>query len=390
MLKVYMDHAAATPLDKRVFAAMTPYLTTIFGNPASLHAWGEQAKSGLDKAREQVAALIGAEPEEVIFTASGSEANNLAIKGLAGARVKQGKHIIISNIEHFSVMHSAKQLEKDGYEITYIPVDSEALVDPADVEKAIRPDTILISITFANGEVGTIQPIKEIAALAATHDIVMHTDAVAAAGSIPIDVRELGVTALSLAADQFYGPKGAAALFVKKRNRIKPLIDGGIQEGGKRAGTENVPAIVGMGVAAELAAEEMEERAARLIPLRDRLMEQLTAGIPHSVVNGHRELRLPGNVHIRIEYIEGESMLIMLGMQGIAAASGSACASKALKASHVLTAMGIPHEKVHGSLLFSLGVENTVEEVDYVSKALPPIVERLRAMSPMTPEKESK
>ena len=389
MLKVYMDHAAATPLDKRVFAAMTPYLTTIFGNPASLHAWGEEAKSGLEKARGQVAELIGAQPEEIIFTASGSEANNLAIKGLAGARRKKGKHIIISTIEHFSVLHSAKQLEKEGYEVTYVPVDSQARVDPADVEKAIRPDTILISITFANGEVGTIQPIREIAALAAGHDIALHTDAVAAAGSVPINVQKIGVTALSLAADQFYGPKGAAALFVKKRTRIKQLIDGGIQEGGKRAGTENVPAIVGMGVAAELAAEEMDARAARLIPLRDRLMEQLTTRIPHSVINGDRELRLPGNVHVGIEYIEGESMLIMLNMQGIAAASGSACTSRALKASHVLTAMGIPHEKVHGSLLFSLGVENTQEEVDYVSQALPPIVERLRAMSPMTPEHES-
>lgn len=386
MRQVYLDNAAATLLDERVLEAMLPYLKENFGNPAGLHGWGETARTAVDNARRRTADLIGAEPREIIFTASGSEANNLAVKGLIQPLLRKGNHVIISAIEHFSILHAVKSLEKEGrIEATYLPVDEFGTVSPDDLRAAIRPGTILISIMTANGEVGTIEPVAEMAKIAKENDTVFHTDAAAAVGIIPIDVDKIGADSMTLAADRFYGPKGAAALYVRRGVRLKPQIDGGIQESGKRAGTENVPAIIGLGKAAELARLEMKEREERLIPLRNRLISGLKGNITELTVNGHPTKRLPDNVHVRIDYIEGESMLIFLNMQGVAAASGSACTSRVLKASHVLTAMGVPHEKVHGSLLFSLGKDTTEADIDYVIEILPPIVQRLREMSPMTP-----
>ncbi len=386
---VYMDNAAATRPDPRVVEAMTPYIGALYANPSGLHGPGQRVKEAVEEARARVADLIGAAPEEIIFTASGSEANNLAVKGLSAAKAKNGRHIVVSAIEHFSVLQAAKRLADDGWEVTYVPVDENGLVDPGAVEAALREETVLVSVMHANGEVGTIEPIPAISKIVRERGIVLHTDAIATAGTIPVSVDELGVDALSLSANQFHGPAGAGALYVRKRTRLRPLIDGGIQEGGRRAGTENVAAIVGLGKAAELAKEEMVERAATTAELRDRLISGLTGIIDRSTRNGHPTHRLPGNVHIRIEFIEGESMLIMLDIAGISAASGSACTSRALKASHVLAAMGVPQEKIHGSLLFSLTHENTEAEVDYVIETLPPIVERLRAMSPLAHDAEA-
>ena len=383
MKRAYLDNAATTQILPQVLEAMLPYFRDAYGNPQSLHDWGDQAREALDDARSKVAALIGAQPEEIIFTGSGTEANNFAIKGLALAHQSQGKHVVISAIEHFSVLHSAKTLERWGFEITQIPIDKHGLVDPEVLGKSIREDTVLVSIMHANGEVGTIQPIAEIAKVMKKTGALFHTDAVATAGSIPVDVRELGVDALSLTPNQFYGPKGIGALWLKKGVRIMPFLDGGVQEGGRRAGTENVPAIVGLGKAAELAKEEMTTRIAHLSTLRDRLIEGLLSRIENAILTGHPTQRLPGNASFCIEFIEGESMLMLLSHQGIAASSGSACTSRALKASHVLTAMGVPAEIAQGSLLFSLGLENTEEDIDYVLEALPPIVDRLRQMSPL-------
>ena len=383
MRKVYLDNAATTPILPEVLEAMLPYLKETYGNPQSLHYWGDEARKAVEEARGRVAVLIGAQPEEVIFTSSGTEANNFAIKGLAVAQQSKGKHIVVSAIEHFSVLHSARTLEKLGFEMTEVPVDRHGLVDPDEVARSLRKDTILVSIMHANGEVGTIEPIAEIAKLTKEAGVIFHTDAVATTGTIPVDVRELGVDALSLAGNQFYGPKGVGALWLKKGVRIMPFLDGGVQEGGRRAGTENVPAIVGLGKAAELAKAEMESRVEHLSSLRNRLIEGLLSRIEHAFLTGHPTQRLPGHASFCIEFIEGESMLMLLNHQGIAAASGSACTSRALKASHVLTAMGIPHEIVHGSLLFSFGLENNEEDVDYVLEVLPPIVDRLRQMSPL-------
>ena len=383
MRKVYLDNAATTPMLPEVLEAMLPYFRDAYGNPQSLHRWGDEAREAVEDARSKVAALIGAQPEEIIFTSSGTESNNFAIKGLAAAQQSKGRHIVISAIEHFSVLHSARTLEKQGFELTLVPVDRYGLVDPEEVARSIREDTVLLSVMHANGEVGTIQPIREIARLAKEAGAMFHTDAVATAGTIPLDVGELGVDALSLAGNQFYGPKGTGALWVKKGVRIIPFLDGGVHEGGRRAGTENVPAIIGLGKASELASKEMRSRIEHLSAMRDRLLDGLPSRIDHVILTGHPTQRLPGNASFCIEFIEGESMLMLLNHQGIAAASGSACTSKALKASHVLLAMGIPHEIAHGSLLFSLGVSNTVEDIDYVLEMLPPIVDRLRQMSPL-------
>jgi cysteine desulfurase len=383
MRKIYLDNAATTPILPEVLEAMLPYLREVYGNPQSLHHWGDEAREAIEEARGSVAALIGAQPEEIIFTSSGTEANNFAVKGLAMAQQSKGKHVVVSAIEHFSVLHSARTLEKWGFEVTEIPVDKHGLVDPDEVARSLRKDTILVSVMHANGEVGTIEPIAEIAKLTKEAGVIFHTDAVATTGTIPVDVRELGVDALSLAGNQFYGPKGVGALWLKKGTRIIPILDGGVQEGGRRAGTENVPAIVGLGKAAELAKAEMGSRMKRFSALRDRLIEGLPSRIERSFLTGHPIQRLPSHASFCIEFIEGESMLMLLNNQGIAAASGSACTSRALKASHVLTAMGIPHEIVHGSLLFSFGLENTKEDVDYVLEVLPPIVDRLRQMSPL-------
>jgi cysteine desulfurase len=383
MRKVYLDHVATTPVSHEVLEAMLPYLKDAYGNPQSIHDWGDEAREAIEGARGRVAALIGAQPEEIIFTSSGTEANNFAIKGLALAQQSKGKHIVVSAIEHFSLLHSARTLEKWGFELTLVPVDRYGVVDLEGVAKSIREDTILVSVMHANSEVGTIQPIREIARLAKEAGVIFHTDAVATTGTIPVDVKELAVDALSLAGNQFYGPKGAGALWLRKGMRIIPFLDGGVQEGGRRAGTENVPAIVGLGKAAELAEAEMESRTDRLLALRNRLVKGLPSRIEHVRLTGHPTQRLPGNSSFCIEFIEGEAMLMLLASKGVAASSGSACTSKVLKASHVLTAMGILPEIAQGSLLFSFGLENTEEDVDYVLEVLPPIVDRLRQMSPL-------
>jgi len=383
MRKVYLDNASTTPLLPEVREAMMPYLGEIFGNPSSLHEWGDGAREALEISRDQVAQLIGANAEGIMFTGSGTESNNFAIKGLALAQQNKGKHIVISAIEHFSVLHSARTLEKWGFELSLVPVDKYGVVDPEDVRKSLRKDTVLVSIMHANGEVGTIEPIQEIAKITRENNVVFHTDAVATAGAIPVDVKELGVDALSLAGNQFYGPKGVGALWVRKGVRIMPLLDGGVQEGGRRAGTENVPAIVGLGKAAELATANMGARFEYLTPLRDRLLTELPGKIDHVVITGHPKNRLPGNVSFCVEFIEGESMLMLLNSQGVAVSSGSACTSRALKASHVLIAMGLSHELSQGSILFTIGIDSTVEDIDYVLDVLPPIVDRLRQMSPL-------
>jgi cysteine desulfurase len=383
MRQVYLDNAASTPLLPEVREAMLPYLGEVFGNPSSLHDWGDGAREAIETARGQVAGLIGAAPEEIIFTSCGTESNNFAVKGLALAQQGRGKHVVVSAIEHFSVLHSAKTLEKWGFEVTEVPVDKYGLVDPEEVSEAIRQDTVLVSIMHANGEIGTIEPIKEIAKITKERKVAFHTDAVATAGTIPVDVRELGVDALSLAGSAFYGPKGSGALWVRKGLRIIPLLDGGVQEGGRRGGTENVPAIVGLGKAAEIAGANMAARSAQLVPLRDRLLKELPERVEHVIITGHTTDRLPGHASFCVRFIEGEGMLMLLSSKGIAVSSGSACTSRALKASHVLIAIGLSHEIAQGSLLCTLGLDSTGEDIDYFLEALPPIVERLRQMSPV-------
>jgi cysteine desulfurase len=383
MRQVYLDNAAATPLLPEVREAMMPYLGEVFGNPSSLHQWGDGAREAIEAARQQVASLIGAAAEEIIFTSCGTESNNFAVKGLALAQQGRGKHVIVSAVEHFSVLHAAKTLEKWGFEVTELPVDKYGLVDPEQVREAIRKDTVLVSIMHANGEIGTIEPIKEIVKITKELKVAFHTDAVATAGTIPVDVKELGVDALSLAGSQFYGPKGSGALWLRKGTRIIPLLDGGVQEGGKRGGTENVPAIVGLGKAAEIAAAKMKARAAQLTPLRDRLLKELPKATGHVIVTGHPTDRLPGHASFCVRFIEGEGMLMLLDSKGVAVSSGSACTSRALKASHVLIAIGLSHEIAQGSLLCTLGLDTTSEDIDYFLEALPPVAERLRQMSPV-------
>jgi cysteine desulfurase len=383
MRQVYLDNTAAMPLLPEVRDAMMPYFTDTYGNPQSLHNWGDPAREAIEEAREKVASLIGANSEEIIFTSTGTEANNMAIKGLALACADKGKHILISAIEHFSVLNSARSLQKLGFEVTTIPVDKFGRIDPEEVTKNIRPDTILISIQHANSEVGTIQALNKIVKNVNKGSIIFHTDAIASTGTVPINVQELGIDALSLAGNQFYGPKGSAALWIRKGTRIIPLMDGGIQEGGRRPGTENVPAIVGLGKAAELAARDMSIRLSRLTVLRDKLIQVAISKVDHMILTGHPAERLPHYASFGIEFIEGEAILMLLNSMGIAAASGSACTSRALKASHVLIAMGIPHEIAQGSTLFSLGLETTEEDINYVLESLPPIVDRLRQMSPL-------
>jgi len=383
MKRVYLDHIAATPLDPGVAEAMRPFLAGRFGNPQSLHADGQEALETIEDARARVAALIGAAESEVIFTSSGSEANNFAVKGLALARRDKGCHLVLSAIEHQSVLHSAKSLEKSGFSSTLVAVDKDGLVDPEEVRKAIRKDTVLVSVMLANSEVGTVEPVAEIGKVCRAAGVPLHTDAVAAAGSIPVNVGALGVDALSLAGDQFYGPKGSAALFIRKGVRILPFIDGGIQEGGRRGGTENVMGIVGLGKAADIAGQKLGERAQAMTALRDKLIEELPRRVGHVVLTGHREKRLPHHVSFCVEFVEGESMLLNLDMKGIATSSGSACTSRALKASHVLLAMGLDHALAQGSLVFSLVDGTTAADIDYVLEVFPPIVERLRQMSPL-------
>jgi len=381
--KAYLDNSSTTPTDPRVIEAMMPYFRERFGNPVSIHPWGDQASDAIETARLRVARLINAQAEELIFTSCGTEANNLAIKGLAMEHSSRGKHIIVSSIEHFSILHSVKTLEKAGFEVTCLPVDKYGLVDPEQVQRSLRKDTVLVSIMHASSEIGTIEPIKEIAGVVKGSGAIFHTDAVATVGTIPVDVEELGVDSLTLAGNQFYGPQGAGALWLRRGISIAPVLEGGIQESDRRSGTHNVPAIVGLGRAAELAGQEMELRIRQVASLRDRLVEGILGSVSHSILTGHPHHRLPGNASFCIHFIEGEAMLAYLCSEGIAAGSGSACAAKYLKSSHVLQAIGIEPELAQGSLLFTLGVQNTMDDVELVLQVLPPIVERLRQISPL-------
>lgn len=383
MNKVYMDNAATTAMRKEVLDAMLPYMTTMYGNPSSIHSFGRDAKLATDKARAQIASVLNCLPDEIIFTGGGSEADNMAIKGTASRLALKGKHIITSAVEHHAVLHTCAQLEKQGFEVTYLPVDGFGMVSPTDLEAAIRPDTILVTIMYANNEMGTIMPIKELAEVAHKHKVLFHTDAVQAVCHIPIDVKAEGIDMLSLSGHKFHGPKGIGALYIRRGVSVDPLISGGAQERNRRAGTENVPAIVGMGYAAEIAASTMIEDGVRLTKLRDRMISYILESIPYVKLNGHPTKRLPGNVNVSIEYIEGEAILLMLDINGIAASSGSACTSGSLDPSHVLLAMGLPHEIAHGSLRLSISDMTTDEEVDYVLDVLVKIVGRLREMSPL-------
>lgn len=383
MRRVYLDHSATTPMRPEVKEAMLPFLEDQYGNPSSVHGWGQQAKRALEEAREKIAAAIGAKPEEIIFTSGGTEADNLAIIGAALAYQKKGRHVITSSIEHHAALDSAKHLEKIGFKVTFLPVTPEGLVQVSDVEEAITPETILISVMHVNNEVGTIQPVAEIGRLAHAHGIIFHTDAVQSLGKLPVDVNNLQADLLSISAHKIYGPKGVGALYVRRGVRLEPLLHGGGQERKRRPGTENIPGIVGFGRAAELAVAEMPAESRRLAALRDRLIDKIMSSIDHVVLTGHRSQRVYNHASFWMEYVEGESMLLSLDMQGVAASSGSACTSGSLDPSHVLLAMGLPPEVAHGSLRFSLGRDNTEEDIDYVAAILPGIVARLRAMSPL-------
>jgi cysteine desulfurase len=383
MKRIYLDHIAGTPLHPDVLESMLPYFKEKFGNPQSLHSVGQQALEAIEDARKKVARLINADPSEIFFASSGSEANNFALKGFSMAQRNKGKHIVLSSIEHQSILNAAKFLEKLGFKVSLVPVDKFGMIDPEDVQNKMTDETILVSIMLANGEVGTIEPLDEISAICQSRGVLLHTDAVDAVGNIPVDVKAIGVDALSLAGNQFYGPKGSAALYIKKGRRILPFIDGGIQEGGRRAGTEDVPAIVGLGKAAELALENMEPRMKKMIALRDALITRFPESIEHTVLTGHPEKRLPHHASFCVQFVEGESMLLNLDMQGIALSSGSSCTSRALKASHVLLAMGIDHALAQSSLVFSLIDSTSQEDIDHLLDVFPPIIERLRKMSPL-------
>jgi len=383
MKRIYMDNAATTRVTEPVLQAMLPYLTDIFGNPSSVHGFGRDARKALDAARQQVADALGAKPNEIYFTGCGTEADNWAIRGAAYARKNKGKHIITSAIEHHAVLHTCEQLEKEGFEVTYLPVDEYGLVSVQDLEKAMREDTILVTIMAANNEIGTIQPIVELAAVAKAHGALFHTDAVQAIGSIEFKVKEMGIDMLSLSGHKFHSPKGVGALYIRTGLKIDRLIQGGAQERTQRAGTENLASIVGMGKAIEIAAAKVKEHNEYLTALRDHMISRILTEIPATRLNGHAEKRLPGNVNVSIRYIEGEALLLSMDIKGVAASSGSACTSGSLDPSHVLLAIGLPHEIAHGSLRLSLSEDNTMEEVDYAVDALKEIVTRLRDMSPL-------
>jgi len=383
MKNIYFDHAATTSVKPEVLEAMLPYFTEKYGNASSIYSLGRENKKAIDDAREKVAKALNTQPKEIFFTSGGTEADNWALEGIAFANQAKGKHIITTNIEHHAILHTCKFLEKQGFEVTYVPVDNKGIVHIEDIEKAIRSDTILISVMFANNEIGTIQPIKEIGALAKGKGIYFHTDAVQAIGNIPIDVKDMNIDMLSLSAHKFYGPKGVGVLYIRDGVRIYPFMNGGAQERGKRASTENVAGIVGLGKAIELATIDIESYNTKLMKLRDRAIKEILEKIPYSRLNGNEKNRLPGNVNISFEFIEGESILLMLDMKGICASSGSACTSGSLDPSHVLLAIGLPHEIAHGSLRLTFGEENTDSDFDYLLETLPPIIEKLRAMSPL-------
>ena len=389
MDRIYLDNAATTAVSPEVLEAMLPYFTQCFGNPSSIHSTGRDARRVVDAARRQVAAAIGAQPQEIYFTAGGSESDNWAIKGTAFAGKSRGNHIITSAIEHHAVLHTCAWLEKQGFEVTYLPVDEFGRVRVEDVEKAITDKTILITIMAANNEIGTIQPIAEIGKLAHDKGILFHTDAVQAIGAMPIDVNAMHIDMLSMSGHKFHGPKGIGALYIRKGVKIDQYLHGGAQERGQRAGTENLAGIVGMGKAIEIATQHLEENAARLTVLRDKLIDGILAEIPDVRLNGHRTQRLPNNVNVSVRYVEGEALLLRLDLAGIAGSSGSACTSGSLDPSHVLLAIGLPHEIAHGSLRLSLGTDTTEAEIDEVLDKLPGIVKNLRDMSPLNAYQQS-
>lgn len=386
MSSIYFDHAATTAVRKEVLDDMLVCFSESYGNPSSIYEIARTNRKRIDNAREQVAKAIGCDVKEIYFTAGGSESDNWAIKGIAEAYSEKGNHIITSSIEHHAVLHTCEYLEKKGYEITYLPVDEDGKVNIQDLENAIKPTTILITIMFANNEIGTIQPVEEIGKIARKHNIIFHTDAVQAVGHVSINVKDMNIDMLSLSAHKMYGPKGIGALYVRKGIKLKSYIHGGAQERGLRAGTENVPGIVGLGKAIDMITSEMEEENKRLIILRDKIVDGIQKEIPYCKLNGHKTDRLPGNANISFEFIEGESILLLLDMNGIAASSGSACTSGSLDPSHVLLAIGLPHEKAHGSLRLTLGLENTEEDVNKLLEVLPNVVKRLRDMSPLYEE----
>ncbi len=387
MRKIYFDHAATTPTDENVAQAMIEYMTTKFGNPSSVHAFGREVRKEVTEARDAIADLIGAaNGNEIFFTSGGSESDNFALKGIAFANQKKGNHIITTQIEHHAILHTCQWLEKHGFDVTYLPVDADGLVSLDDVKAAITDKTILISVMFANNEVGTIQPIKEIGAIAKEKGIYFHTDAVQAVANVPIDVQEMNIDLLSLSGHKFYGPKGIGVLYIRRGVKIEAVQMGGAQERNLRAGTENVPAIVGLGIAARNAKRELSEKAAHLTKLRDKLIQGIQTRISNVKLNGHPTKRLPGNVNVSFRFIEGEALLLNLDIKGIAASSGSACTSGSLDPSHVLLALGLTHETAHGSLRMTLGKMNTEADIDYVLEVLPEIVTRLRSMSMLCEE----
>ena len=385
--RVYMDHTAGKPVAPKVLEAMMPYFADKCGNPSSPHSWGNEARKAMEDARAQIVSLIGAKkPEEVFFTSGGTESNNLAIKGTALRNKDRGNHVVTTTAEHMSVMNPCKSLMKQGFEVSFVPVDEYGSVDLQALENAVTDKTTLVSVAYANGEIGTIQPIQKISEIVHRKGAALHVDAVAACGQVPINVQEENIDLMSISSNDLYGPRGMGALYVKTGTRIEPIIQGGGQERGLRSGTENIAAMVGMGKAAEIVSSEMKTEPQRLLQLRDQLIRKALETVPASFLNGHATKRLPNNANLRFSYVEGESLILSLDMLGIACSSGSACTSKTLEPSHVLLAIGLKHEEAHGSLLFTLGKQNTEEDVDYVVNALPDIVKRLRAISPLTPK----
>ncbi len=382
-----MDHSAGKPVDPRILEVMLPYFTDKCGNPSSPHSWGNEARKAMEDARSRIVSFIEAKKlEEIFFTSGGTESNNMAIKGVALRNKDRGNRVVSTAIEHMSVMNPCKSLIKQGFDVTFLPVDKYGMVNLEALEKAVTDKTTLVSVAYANGEIGTVQPIKEIAEITHRRRASLHVDAVAACGQVPINVQDDNIDLMSFSSNDMYGPRGIGALYVKTGTRIEPIIHGGGQERGLRSGTENIPAMVGMGKAAEIAKAEMKTEAERLTKLRDRLIKGALEAVPSAFLNGHATQRLPNNANVRFSYVEGESLILSLDMLGIACSSGSACTSKTLEPSHVLLGIGLRHEEAHGSLLFTLGRQNTQEDVDYVVNALPDIVKRLRAISPLTPK----
>ena len=383
MERIYFDHAATTPTKPEVLEAMIPYFTQNFGNPSSVYQIAQINRKAVDDARESIANAIGAKPNEIFFTSGGTESDNWAIKGTAARVNRKGNHIITTKIEHHAVLHTCEYLEKHGYEVTYLDVDEDGLVTPEQVEAAIKDTTILISIMYANNEIGVIMPIKEIATIAKARNVMFHTDAVQAVGQEKIDVKDLGVDMLSLSGHKLYGPKGIGVLYIRRGVKLCSLLHGGAQERGRRGGTENVPGIVGLAKALELAYEDLDGKNARISGMRDYIIDGILTRIPYARLNGHKTKRLPNNINISFEFVEGESLLLLLDMHGISASSGSACTSGSLDPSHVMLGIGLPHEKAHGSIRITLGDANTMEEADKLLEVLPAIVQRMRDMSPL-------